>query len=76
MSRDSLWLFAVKYPPQQGVADVSCKSAIGQKCPEGRVTRCTDRDGETEETAFPLEEYQEGVFISTLDAGNAKPESY
>lgn len=40
------------------------------------MTRCTDRDGEMEETAFPLEEYQEGVFISTLDGGNAKPESY
>lgn len=40
------------------------------------MTRCTDRDGEMEETAFPLEEYQEGDFISTLDGGNAKPESY
>lgn len=40
------------------------------------MTRYTDRDGETEETAFPLEEYQEGVFISTSDAGNAKLESY
>lgn len=40
------------------------------------MTRYTDRDGETEETAFPLEEYQEGVFISTSDAGNAKLEGY
>lgn len=58
------------------MADVSCKSAIGQKCPEGQIARCTDRDGEREEIAFPLEEYQEGVFISALDAGNAKPENY
>lgn len=76
MSCGSLQFFPVKYLPQQEAADVSCKSAIGQKCPEGWMTRCTDRDGEMEETAFPLEEYQEGVFISTLDGGNAKPESY
>lgn len=42
--------FPAKYLRE--AADVSCKSATGQKHPEGRMTRCTDRDGETEEIAF------------------------
>lgn len=66
----------MKYPPCQEEADVSCKSVIGHKCPEGQLTgwiRCADRDGEMEETAFPLEKYQEGFFISASDPGNAEP---
>jgi len=62
--------------PHQKVADVLCKSAIGHNCPTGQMSRCTDRDREIEETAFPLEKYQEGVFISTMDTGNARHGSY
>lgn len=40
----------VRHQPLRGAADVWCKSAMGQKHPEGR--RCTDRDGEMEEIAF------------------------
>lgn len=44
--------FPAHHLAQPGAADVSCKSATAQKHPEGRMARCTDRDGETEEIAF------------------------